>query len=166
MVGEEAALKHGRSRKSVAVDESSAEVVPRRIRSGIRVFLALFILTGLFEVQVWPLTGWKLFSHLRSVESSSLATMVVDRSGRTRPFDIGSMPAFRNFSSIAPAFEKLSAVSEAGVCRAWLSSVQRVQPNVVGLRVLRVRQTLVPRVRGRPAAPPATSVVFSCPDPR
>lgn len=126
-------------------------------------FLALFIFTGVFEIQAWPFTGWRLFSQTRTDESVALAAVVVDRAGHSHPLRGGSVPAFRNLSAVAAYFDGLSPASKAATCRAWLSSIRRVVPAVVAVRIYRVTQELVPRSRGRPAAPPVKSLAFECP---
>ncbi|HKZ75754.1 MAG TPA: hypothetical protein VJ259_03740 [Actinomycetota bacterium] len=42
------------------------EDVPLRIRAVVAVFLSAFLVCGLAGVEAWPLSGFRLFSHLRT----------------------------------------------------------------------------------------------------
>jgi hypothetical protein len=139
------------------------ESIPRSVRVGIGVFLALFIFTGVFEIQAWPFTGWRLFSHTRTDESVALAAFAVDRAGHSTPLHGLRVAAFRDLSAVAAYFDGLSPSSKATTCQAWLSSVRRVVPSAVAVRIYRVTQELVPQFHGRPAAPPVKSLAFACP---
>ena len=87
-------------RELVGDEPVATESIPRFVRIGIRVFLTLFILTGVFEIQAWPLTGWRLFSQTRSDESVALAAVVVDRTGHSHPLRGGTVPALaRSFGA-------------------------------------------------------------------
>jgi hypothetical protein len=147
----------------VGDEPEHTESIPRPVRVGIGVFLALFIFTGIFEIQAWPFTGWRLFSHTRTDESVALAAVAVDRAGHSYPLHGRRVTAFRDLSAVAAYFDGLSPASKAATCRAWLSSVRSVVPSAVAVRIYRVTQELVPRSRGRPAAPPVRSLAFECP---
>ena len=141
----------------------STESIPRSVRVGIGVFLALFLFTGVFEIQAWPFTGWRLFSHTRSDESVALVAVAVDRAGHSYPLHGRRVSAFRDLSAVAANFDGLSPTSKTATCQAWLSSVRHVEPSAVAVRIYRVTQELVPQSRGRPVAPPVKSLAFECP---
>jgi len=86
----------------------STESIPRSVRVGIGVFLALFLFTGVFEIQAWPFTGWRLFSHTRSDESVALVAVAVDRAGHSYPLHGRRVSAFRDLSAVAANFDGLS----------------------------------------------------------
>ncbi len=151
-----------RARGPAGDEPASAQSVPRSLRIGVGAFLAVFVFTGIFEIQAWPFTGWRLFSKTRSDESVALVAVAVDRAGHSYPLHGRRVSALRNLSAVAGYFDGLSTASKAATCRAWLSSVRRVVPSAVAVSIYRMTQQLVPRSRGRPTLPPVKNLAIQC----
>jgi len=49
----------------------------RRVRRFVNVYLALFIAFGLVQLELWPLTGFRLYAEIRTEERTS--TRVIGR---------------------------------------------------------------------------------------
>ena len=141
---------------------SHGPVVSRRVRIAVYAFLSVFFVCGIFEIQVWPLPGWRLFSEPRTDESLMYRPVAVTRVGPPQVLTDGSAPTFRNFFFVADHFRTMSPQAQRATCETWLASLRHVIPTVVSLRVYRVVQELVPRSRGRPALPPTATLAFSC----
>lgn len=59
---------------------AAASVSPR-IRWFVRTFLLIFVVCGMARIEAWPLTGWRLFSHVRKPVQTSWRAVVVAPSG-------------------------------------------------------------------------------------
>jgi hypothetical protein len=125
-------------------------------------FLALFLLTGLFEIQVWPLPGWKLFSHDRTIDHVTIQAVQMGAPGGTDTLNGREKAALRNLQVVAARYGSLSAATLSRTCRNWLDSLAAQIGPVASIRIYRVDQQLVPRVHGRPGRHATWSWLFTC----
>ena len=115
--------------------------VSRSARLAVYAMLAAVLGCGLFEVEAWPLTGWKLFSEIRTDESFSWQIIGADgngteqRLGRTQLGDVQVLAQ----RTLDHWFDLGSADREA-VCQVLLSAALADDADVVEVRLYRVRQ--------------------------
>lgn len=130
-----------------------------------RAFLVAFVVAGLFNLDLWPLTGWRLFSGLRHAETMAVEATAVDAAGHGSRVRFGRISsAYRGLELVARSFGSLSGPERDAACRAWLQGARTAQPGVVALRIDEVRIRLLPRRGDRPAQPPQRTVVTTCTD--
>jgi hypothetical protein len=140
--------------------------VPRWARPFVAAFLAAFLVVGLLGVDAWPLTGWRLFSHLRSSHQTTWDATTVDAAGAEHPVRFARFPqAMRGFSLLAARLPRLSPSRRAAVCAAWAAAVHEGDRTVRLFRVWRVERDLSRRAGERAAAPISRTVEYACSPP-
>lgn len=135
--------------------------MPRR-RWFVGAYLGLFVAVALAEVNLWPLTGWRLFSTLRGPTQSGWEAVVVGPSGEEAPLPFGRLPrGYRGALHVLQGFPSLSYDERTAVCRAWADGVRSLGEPVAGVRVYRTRSTV-----SLDGSPPTTATVrewaYSC----
>jgi hypothetical protein len=119
-------------------------MVTRVQRAWVYALLVLLVVPGLIGFDVWPLTGWRLFSLSRDASQIEWALDVrVDGTNTFREIDLEELPlAFRN---AAWPLAELSGASDArrhAVCEALLDGVRDAEPDAVELALVRERRTM------------------------
>ena len=108
----------------------------RGVRAFVAVFLSVFVACGLLQVEAWPLSGWRLFSHVRTGEIRSWLATAVDPDGVERPVPFGSFAAaHRGELQVLKGFDGLSVAERRDVCRAWADEMARIGVDVVEIRI-------------------------------
>ena len=91
------------------VEEVPASV-SARTRRAVHLFLLVFALTGLAHLEVFPFSGFRLFSELRSDERVSWQLRAVDAAGEESPIRLSDLPVgYRNSTKLLPGFADLPA---------------------------------------------------------
>ena len=110
--------------------------IPAATRWFVWIFLALFFVCAVARLEAWPLTGFRLFSHLRHpVEHTSIA-MTVGADGQETPLWFTDLPrAYQGFTAIMASFRSLPAGIQLATCRAWLAEARRVRGPITALRI-------------------------------
>jgi hypothetical protein len=135
------------------------------VRTFVAAFLAAFAACGLFGIEAWPLTGWRLFSQLRTDHQVSWRAVAVDGRGDEQPIRFEALPrGYRNFSLVMRTFASLSAREQAAACRAWLAGARRETTGAKAVRIYRVDWYLSYRRGSGDGPPPARSVLYTCTD--
>lgn len=136
---------------------------PRLARPFVAVFLAAMLAAALFVWEPWPLTSFRLFSHLRSEQESGWTVAALTAGGVAHP--LSQSGPFLHLPFQMREFESASAGRRDAVCRAWVRALQAEagygqEPEVV---VYRVTRSLGRRVDGgeRPA-PPVERPAYAC----
>jgi hypothetical protein len=147
----------------MTADEARAdELPPRRIRIFVASFLAAFVACGLLDLELWPLTGWRLFSELRTDRQVAWRAAAVGDDGETQ-IRFAELPrAFRNFPLVMRTFSELPRSEQSAACRAWLEAVRREEPGTSAVRIYRVDWYLSHRHGPRDGPPPATTLLLAC----
>jgi hypothetical protein len=136
--------------------------VPKGIRWLIRCFLAAFLVCATFGFEVWPLTGFLLFSRLRKDKRTLWVADTVGPRSTETPLWFTDLPrAYQGFGLIMKGFVKLSPTAKAATCQSWLSEARRVRGSVFALRIYRVTWRALPRV-GEGPAPPSRVLTYAC----
>jgi hypothetical protein len=93
---------------------------PRFARLFVAVFLAAFVICALATVEAWPLTGWRLFSHLRSDEQTAWSATAVDSRGHEHEYPLGaSEMGYRGFIFLMGGFAERSPAEQLELCDTW-----------------------------------------------
>ncbi len=134
----------------------------RRRRWFVGLYLGLFAVVALAEVNLWPLTGWRLFSTVRGPTLPGWEAVVVGPSGEESPVPFERLPrGYRGGLHVLQDFPSLSAGERAAVCTAWATGARSVGVAVGEVRVYRVRST-VSLGRSPPTTVKAREQAYSC----
>ena len=97
-------------------------------------FVCAVLLCGLYGVESWPLSGFRLFSVTRTATQVDWEIAAVDRAGREAPVDLAAMGrGFRQSMHLLPALAAATPEERTGACTAWLGGL----PSAERLRVYR-----------------------------
>jgi hypothetical protein len=143
---------------------TGAEAVSPWTRRFVWAFLAAFVIAGVFGIEAWPLTGWRLFADARTAEQTSLQAVTVDAAGREHPVPWNDLPVrFRGNVQVLKGFPGLSPRQQVAVCAAWADGVRALGGDVRAVRIYRVTVDVSYRAGDR-AAPGQRSLRFTCRD--
>lgn len=137
--------------------EIPAGVSPR-LRRAVHLFLLVFAITGLAHIELWPFTGFRLFSELRGSERAAWSIAAVDADGAERTIELHDLPvAYRNTSKLLEGFGHRSVASRDAVCDAWAEPRREAGEEVVGVRVYALTISV------RPGGPPTRRILaYEC----
>jgi hypothetical protein len=143
--------------------DDAMESVSPLIRWFVRLFLAAFLACAIFGIELWPLTGFRLFSQLRREHRTMWVTDTVGSDGRESPLWYSTLPrAYQGFGLIMPGFWHLVPSTERATCLAWLNEARRLHPSVRALRIYRVEWRALPRAQERAAPPLPRTLMYAC----
>jgi hypothetical protein len=135
---------------------------PLWARLYVGVFLSLFIVCGVFAIELWPLTGWRLFSTLRQPHYTGLRATIVDTAGVERPFPLGELPlAYRGTSLLIGRFEEMPVPKQDALCDALAEGARSIGMGVESVRIYRVDRDESARA-GRRAADEVLTLRYTC----
>ena len=135
---------------------------PRWARRFVGIYLALFLVCGLFGLEAWPLTGWRLFADARQARQPGFQAVTVDRAGRETPIPFRDLPAgYQGAVQVLKGFAGLPAGRQAAVCQAWAEAVRERGGEVAEIRIYQT-VTDVSRREGDRGAPPERTRRFTC----
>jgi hypothetical protein len=139
-----------------AADEAPA--VTARTRRLVHLFLLVFALTGIAHLELFPFSGFRLFSELRTAERQSWQLRAVDEGGDEHAIRLADLPlGYRNSTSKLRSFGDLSAARRDEVCDAWAEPLRERGTQVTSVRVYSVVQSV------RPDGPPAVRrLAYEC----
>lgn len=136
---------------------------PRFARPFVAVFLAAVVVCALATIEAWPLTGWRLFSHLRVDEQTTWAATAVDRHGDEHEYPLGASPrGYRGFVFLMPEFVAGSPARRAELCETWRGGVSELLGfDAREVRIYELDWQLSDRV-GERAVPPDRRLRYTC----
>jgi hypothetical protein len=141
----------------------AAESVPAATRWFVRAFLVAFAVCAIFRLEVWPLTGFRLFSTVRHESHAMWVAETVGLDGRQTRLWFSDFPrAYQGFYLITPGFRRLPPARKMAICSAWLSEARRVRWDVRSLRLYRETWRALPRRGDRAAPAPPRELVYAC----
>jgi hypothetical protein len=136
--------------------------VPPWTRRFVWAFLAAFVIAGVFGIEAWPLTGWRLFADARTARQASFEAFSVDAAGRERPVPFADLPVrFRGNVQVLKGYQDQPRSRQAEVCSAWANAVRARGVDVREMRIYRVEVDVSKRV-GKRAAPPQRTLRWTC----
>ncbi len=144
------------------VERRPDEPPSRSLRAFVIAFLAAFVICGLAGLELWPLTGWRLFSQLRTDHQVAWRATAVGTDGETQ-IRFSELPrAYSNFPLVMRTFAELPRVEQTAACRAWLDAAQREQRGTSAIRIYRVDWYLSYRHGSRDGPPPHSTLLLAC----
>ncbi len=134
--------------------------VPKWAPAFIAVFMAGFLYCGFYGEEAWPLTGWRLFSRIRTDEQMSWSVTWVDSKNQSRPYPFKELPfAYGGYVHVLNRFPRETPSDQLRICRAWLEAIRDEHPKA--LTISRTTWKLSER-SGRRAKPPKTEDTYTC----
>ena len=133
-------------------------MVSRRTRWFVHAFLLVFAVCGLARLELFPFSGFRLFSAVRSAERQSWQLRAVDSSGDETPIRMGDLPlAYRNTTTLLRDFDELAPSERDPICAAWATPLREDGADVAVVRIYEVVTTLRPD-----APPPQRRLAYEC----
>jgi hypothetical protein len=118
-------------------------------RRFVAALLVLLCVPGLAGFELWPLTGWKLFSADRDATQTRWVLEAIDADGSTAVVDPDDLPyGYRNAEWPMSRLPGASDATRTDVCEALLDAAVDLRPATVAVRVVRDRQELVESADG------------------
>lgn len=133
----------------------------RPVRLFVYGFLALVLATSGLGVEVWPLTGWRLFSQVRTDTVSGWQVVAVGEGGqesRLEPSSLGR--GYRGTSWRLADFPTMPPHERDEVCRVWADGAFGVGA-VDSVRIYRTRRP-VRTDREQPVPTAARVLRYEC----
>ena len=132
--------------------------VSARTRRFVHLFLLVFAITGVAHLELFPFSGFRLFSELRPAERQSWELRAVDETGGEIAIRLGELPlGYRNSTTLLRGFAGLTAVERDEICDAWAAPLRDRGNAVVSVRIYSVVQSV------RPDGPPPTrALAYAC----
>jgi hypothetical protein len=126
------------------------ERVGRGTKAFVVGFLVVFAACGWRGYELWPFTGWRLFSGVRTAKQVSWHATAVDRDGDETPIPFGVLPrGYHGSVGVLRTLPRLPASQRRQMCAAWADVLRRRGHDVTAIRVYRNEQRL-PLHRSRP----------------
>lgn len=116
----------------------SSEVGPGT-KAFVAAFLAAFVACGVLGVEAWPLTGWELFSRVRTEAQAGWEAVTVDRAGAEHAIPFIRLPrGMQGALQVMQGFPALPPSDREAVCAAWAGAVRESGGEVAAVRIYHV----------------------------
>ena len=143
--------------------QPAAASVPTATRWFVRIFLALFFVCAVSRLEAWPLTGFRLFSTLRTGHETTWVADTVGSDGTETRLWFSDLPRpYQGFYLVMRRFRRLPSAEQLAMCRAWLAEARALRSDVSSLRVYREERTALPRNGDRPARVDSKGLEYAC----
>jgi hypothetical protein len=107
-----------------------------RVRAFVYVFLAAFLVCGALEVEYWPLTGFRLYTEIRTEERLSTRVIALLADGGSREVVFVDLPfGYHSTNRLISDFDELSQEERDEICDAWVRPLREDGVDVVGVRI-------------------------------
>ncbi len=137
---------------------SGAPAVSARTRRFVHLFLAVFVVCGLGTFEVFPFSGFRLFSELRDDERRSWQLRAVDDDGTEHPIVLGDLPlAYRKTTLLIEGWQERTPAEQDGICDAWSGPLRANGTAVREVRIYEVVASVRPD-----GPPPARRLAHTC----
>lgn len=138
------------------------ELPSRGVRGFVVSYLAAFLVCGFLGLELWPLTGWRLFSELRTDRQIAWRATAVGEEGE-KQIRFEDLPhAYRNFALVMRTLSERPRAEQEAACRAWLDAVRRGRPDASTVRVYRIDWYLSYRHGSKNGPPPSSTLLLAC----
>jgi len=120
--------------------------VPRAARALVAALLVLLLVPGVIGFDLWPLTGWRLFSLSRDGTQNRWVVEAVDGDGEVSTVSLEELPlGYRHAEWIMADLPGASEARQVDVCEALAGAVADVRPDAVEVRLTKDGQELLER---------------------
>jgi hypothetical protein len=142
---------------------ATGQRAPRWARWYVWSFLAAFAVCGVVGIEAWPLTGFRLFSHLRQEQQTDWQAYAVRPNGREIWLPMSRFPGgYNGFPLVMKTFSSISAERRSNMCRAWTVAAGGLEPGAVAIRIYILDRHLEPRRGRRAAFAPTRALAYTC----
>ena len=140
---------------SRAVEPPAVSAITRRF---VHVFLAVFVVCGVGTFEVFPFSGFRLFSELRGEERQSWQLRAVDEDGTEQPIVLADLPlSYRKTSLLLDDFDELRPAERDAICEAWAGPLRASGTVVAAVRAYQVVESVRPD-----GPPPVRRLAYTC----
>ena len=123
--------------------DAETDAVPQSARWLVGALFILLLVPGLVGFDLWPLTGWRLFSLARDETQTLWVLEAVDEDGSSRLVDVEELPLrYRHAEWPMADLPGASTARRQAVCEALLGAVVDIEPATAELRIARDRARL------------------------
>ena len=127
---------------SAPADRCGAEAVPRAARVWVGMLLALLLVPGIIGFDLWPLTGWRMYSAATDATRVDWEIEALTPEGAV-PLRWSEMPlAYRLAAWPLATLPAASPERRERVCLALLDGILKVVPDASAAAIVRDRHTL------------------------
>lgn len=129
---------------SQTTGDIGSEEPSRAVRVFVYGFLTVFVACGLFSIEFWPLTGWRLFHEIRDGTREGWTVVAVEADGSEVSIDFARLPvAYRNTTKLIGGFDDLTPDERDEICAAWADAAEDRQHVSAGaVRIYRFERPL------------------------
>ncbi len=107
-----------------------------RVRAFVYAFLAVFLVCGAFEIEHWPLTGFRLYTEIRTEERTSTRVIALLADGGTEEVVFVDLPfGYHSTNRLLSDFPDMTQEERDEICDAWVQPLRDDGVEVVGVRV-------------------------------
>jgi hypothetical protein len=136
---------------------------PRWARWFVWSFLTALLVCGVVGIEAWPLTGFRLFSHLRHASESEWQAFVLKPDGKEVRLRLSRSPGgYNGFPLVMRTFASRLPSEREAMCRAWMVAASSLRGPTVAIRIYLVDRRLEPRHGRRAANAPGRSLAYTC----
>ena len=137
--------------------------VPAGTRWFVRAFLLVVFLCAALRLEAWPLTGFRLFSTLRTQTQITWVADTVAPDGTQTRLWFSDLPRpYQGFYLVMRGFRKLPPQEQRAMCAAWIAEARRVRDHVSKLRIYRVERQALPRNGDRGGGRETKVLEYAC----
>lgn len=117
---------------------------PRSARVLVAILFTLLLVPGVIGFDLWPLTGWRLFSLSRDADQTRWVLQAVDDAGERDVVSLEELPLrYRHAEWPMSELPGASQARRDDVCEALLGPVVEARPGTVTLELARDHAELV-----------------------
>lgn len=127
-------------------------------RRMVHLFLLVFAVTGVAHLELFPFSGFRLFSELRPAERQSWELRAVTEAGDEVAIRLADLPiGYRNSTTLLRTFDDLTPAERDAICEAWAEPLRDRGVAVTLVRVYSLLQGVRPD-----APPPVRRLAYEC----
>jgi len=139
----------------VTVHEPEVSPLTRHL---VHAFLLVFAVAGFARLELYPFSGFRLFSELRSDKRVGWQLVAVDDEGKEVPIKLGDLPlGYRQSARVIPGMAHDSADERDEICDAWAAPLRARGVDVERVRIYRTVGSLRPD-----SPPPERTLTYEC----
>ena len=115
------------------------------VRAIVVLALTTLLVAGIATIELWPFTGWRLYSNTKGPTSGSYFAYRVDPAGEEHAVDYHDLPyAYARAPYILNKFPRLDASRRDALCSALAQGEREEGRPVAAIRVYWERRRVVP----------------------